>query len=85
MNNSIGFFQESDGSYSNMRLVSFLSVLAGLIQSTIAVLAIVFGKLSVEGALSILSFSGTAIAAGFTGKYLQKGKEIEGDKGAAVK
>jgi len=71
----IGFFQEKDGSDSLMRLISFMSVTAGVLWSTLAVVAIVFLSLSLEGALSILSFSGTAIAAGFTGKHAQKGKE----------
>lgn len=67
-----GFFQEDVNSFSMMRLISFLCIVAGIIESFIGCIAVFKG---IDGAFTILGFSGSLITAGFTGKFLQKIKE----------
>ena len=71
---SSGFMSDSKGNPSSMRLMCVVCVIAGVVQSFIGVWEITKGN---QNAMQILTFAGTLIAAGFTGKFIQKTQEIK--------
>lgn len=72
--NRIGFFQEKDGSYSMMRLVTFQLVTAGIVVMLAGTAGALFGK---SGGYEVLSYGLSLVGAGITGKTVQKFGERE--------
>jgi hypothetical protein len=70
-----GFFEEAPGERSMMRLLSFVCVLVGCLESILGCYALIMGK---DG-MSILTFSSSLIIAGFTGKIVQRVQEKQDD------
>jgi len=72
----VGFFQENEGEFSLMRLVSFICVCIGCVESLLGCYGILAG---ITGSLEMLAFSGSLITAGFTGKLIQKASETKNE------
>jgi len=73
----VGFFQENVGEFSLIRLISFICVCVGCVESLLGCYGVLSG---IAGSLEMLGFSGSLITAGFTGKLIQKASETKNEE-----